>query len=306
MLLAVPFDWDGECVHQAFSMILTDKKTKLIKLGLLLICLLWLYFPVFHSLIEDWIHLQDFSHGFLVPFIALFIAWRRRQEIELATVNPSWLGAVLLMLGLILLILGDLAAESFTMRISFLIVLTGTILFLLGRTHLKLLIFPIAFMLLMIPVPSILMQKITFPMQLFASRVAKESLSLVGIPVLREGNIIQLEHISLQIAEACSGIRSLISLITLGVVFAYFSQQLFWKRALLVIACFPVAIIVNALRVSATGLLAQWYGRTVAQGFFHGFSGYLLFLVAFVILFILGLGLSKVDRTAPDKAVSGR
>ena len=182
------------------------------------------------------------------------------------------------------------------MRCSFLIVLTGIVLFLLGWKHFEVLLFPITFLMFMIPIPSILLQKITFPMQLFASNVAEFSLWAMGVPVLREGNIIHLASTSLEVAEACSGIRSLISLLALGTVFAYFSKKLFWERAVLILSCFPIAILVNALRVSATGVLANYYGMSVAEGFFHGFSGYLLFLVAFALLLLLGLVLSKLSR----------
>jgi len=182
------------------------------------------------------------------------------------------------------------------MRISFLIVLSGIVLFLLGWAHLKTLLFPIVFLIFMIPIPSILMGKITFPMQLFASKVAALSLHQLGVPVLREGNIISLAHTTLEVAEACSGIRSLISLLALGTVFAYFTKKSFWQRTVLVLSCFPIAIFVNSLRVTATGVLANNYGTSVAQGFFHGFSGYLLFLLAFVLLIGEGFLLSKFQR----------
>jgi exosortase len=146
----------------------------------------------------------------------------------------------------------------------------------------------------MIPIPSVLMDRVTFPMQLFASKVAAGSLDLMGIPVLREGNIIQLANTSLEVAEACSGIRSLISLFALSVVFAYFSQNKTWKRIVLVLSTFPIAIIANAARVTGTGILAHHYGSQVAQGFFHGFSGWILFVVAFVCLFVVGALLTKM------------
>jgi exosortase len=182
------------------------------------------------------------------------------------------------------------------MRFSMLVVLGGIILFLLGKECFKTLLFPLAFLIFMIPIPSVLMDRITFPMQLFASKVAARSLDLIGIPVLREGNIIQLANTSLEVAEACSGIRSLISLLALSVVFAYFSQNTTWKRIVLVLSTFPIAIIANAARVTGTGILAHHYGDQVAQGFFHGFSGWILFVVAFACLFVFGSILSKLKK----------
>jgi exosortase len=141
------------------------------------------------------------------------------------------------------------------------------------------------------------MDRITFPMQLFASKVAANTLYLIGIPVLREGNVMLLANTSLEVAEACSGIRSLISLLALSIVFAYLSQKETWKRILLVLSTFPIAIIANAARVSGTGILAHYYGDSVAQGFFHGFSGWILFVVAFVCLFLLGALLARMKRS---------
>jgi exosortase len=178
-----------------------------------------------------------------------------------------------------------------------LVVFGGIILFLLGNDFFKTLLFPIAFLIFMIPIPSILMDRITFPMQLFASKVAANTLYLIGIPVLREGNVMLLANTSLEVAEACSGIRSLISLLTLSVVFAYLTQKVTWKRVILVLSTFPIAIIANAARVSGTGILAHRYGDRVAQGFFHGFSGWILFVVAFVCLFVIGALLSKIKKT---------
>jgi len=198
-----------------------------------------------------------------------------------------------LFFGILLYLLGHLATEFFTMRFSLLVVLGGIILFLLGKEFFKALLFPLAFLIFMIPIPSVLMDRVTFPMQIFASKVAAGSLDLIGIPVLREGNIIQLANTSLEVAEACSGIRSLISLLALSVVFAYFSQNTTWKRVVLVLSTFPIAIVANAARVTGTGILAHHYGDKVAQGFFHGFSGWILFVVAFVCLFLLGALLSR-------------
>ncbi len=255
-----------------------------------------LYYPVFKSLVHDWLHLPDFSHGFFIPIISLYFLWERIDRLNNLPVAPKNSGVVVILLGLIMLLVGNLGAESFTTRLSFLIVLSGIVLFMLSWDHFKTLLFPIAFLLFMIPIPSILLQKITFPMQLFAANVATTSLQQIGIPVLREGNIIHLASTSLEVAEACSGIRSLISLLALGTVFAYFTRKSFWQRLILVLSCFPIAIIVNALRVSATGILADYYGMTVAGGFFHGFSGYLLFLVALALLATLGFFLGKFER----------
>lgn len=242
--------------------------------------------------------LPDFSHGFLVPLVSCYLVWERRAKLS-GSACPDNRGLVILAFGIVLLLFGRLAAEPFTQRLSILVVIAGIVLFLLGREHLKTIAFPLAFLLLMIPLPSFLLQKITFPMQLFASRCAAGALELLSIPVLREGNIIHLANTSLEVAEACSGIRSMISLLTLGVLFAYFTKKILWQRIVLVLACLPVTILVNAFRVSMTGFLAHRYGARAAGGFFHECSGFLLFLMAVALFYGLSLLLPK--PTPPGK-----
>jgi len=260
-------------------------------------CLIFLYAPVMKGLVSVWINMPDFSHGFLIPIVSLYFVYERRRQLRVLNPSSNWVGLGLIIFGILLLLLGNLATEYFTMRFSLLVVLGGILLFLLGREFFENLLFPLIFLIFMIPIPSILMDRITFPMQLFASKVAANTLYLTGIPVLREGNVMLLANTSLEVAEACSGIRSLISLLALSVVFAYFSQKETWKRILLILSTLPIAIIANAARVTGTGILAHHYGDKVAQGFFHGFSGWILFVVAFVCLFVVGSLLSRIKRS---------
>ena len=271
-------------------------RTTLFKLAIIVSCLVLLYFGVLRGLVYDWIHMPDFSHGFLIPIVSAYLVYERRKQLSAFSLSGNWKGFALLLLGIALLLLGNLATEYFAMRFSILVVLGGIVLFLLGKEYFKNLLFPTAFLVFMIPIPSVLLDRVTLPMQLFASKVAAKSLYFAGIPVLREGNVILLANTSLEVAEACSGIRSLISLLALAVVFAYLSQNSTWKRILLVLSTFPIAIIANAARVAGTGILAHHYGDKVAQGFFHGFSGWILFVVAFVCLFLVGSLLSRVKK----------
>ena len=275
---------------------LTSNRMALLKLAIMITCLAILYFRVVQGLISDWINLPDFSHGFLIPIVSFYFVYERRKTLSALNPSSSWVGLGLIIFGILLLLLGNLATEYFTMRFSILLVFGGIILFLLGKEFFKSLLFPIAFLIFMIPIPSILMDRITFPMQLFASKVAANTLYLIGIPVLREGNVMLLANTSLEVAEACSGIRSLISLLALSVVFAYLSQRVTWKRIIVVLSTFPIAILANAARVSGTGILAHRYGDSVAQGFFHGFSGWILFVVAFICLFVVGSILSRIKK----------
>jgi exosortase len=175
------------------------------------------------------------------------------------------------------------------------IVIAGIVLFLLGKEHLKTIAFPLAFLLLMIPLPSILLQKITFPMQLFVSRCAAESLRVLAIPVLLEGNKIGLSNTTLNVAEACSGIRSIISLVTFGTFFAYFMNKIMWQRVLIVLSALPIAILVNVVRVSGTAFLSYYYGPSVTEGLFHELLGLVLFLIAAALFYGLTLLFSRLS-----------
>lgn len=248
-----------------------------------------LYYFVLESLVRDWWNNPDYSHGFLIPLMSLYFIWDRRYRLLSLSPFPSAPGLIVLIAGIFLLIIGNLAAELFTMRFSMLMVLAGMTLYLLGKEYLRLFLFPISFLLLMIPIPAIIFNEIAFPLQLVAAKSAASVLYILGIPVLREGNLIFLANTVLEVAEACSGIRSLVSLIALALVFAYFTQTRFWKQLILVLSAIPIAIIANAIRVSGTGVLAHFYGEGVAQGFYHSFSGWVVFVVSFI--FMGGIGL---------------
>jgi len=246
-----------------------------------------LYRQVIVKLVHDWGADQNYSHGFLIVPLAAYFAWERRAKLTALPLSPSVWGLVLAAGSFLILLAGLLGAELFLTRMAMLGTLIGGVLFVLGWRHLKILAFPIGILLLMIPIPSILFNQIVFPLQLLASRLGEASLQLAGIPVLREGNVIVLANTTLEVAEACSGIRSLISLLTLGIVYGYFSDPRNGVRTLIALSAIPVAIIANGLRVAGTGIAAHFYGSAAAQGFFHEFSGWLVFVAAFAMLFLI-------------------
>jgi exosortase len=255
-----------------------------------------LYHNIAVRLVEQWYADPDYSHGFLVPFVSAYLAWERWDKLKRLPAKPSLWGIGVLTVGLLMLLLGTLGAELYLQRSSFLVVVSGLVLLLLGHDVLRVLLFPIAFLFFMIPLPAIVMNELAFPLQLFAAKTAAFCLFNFGIPILREGNVIVLAGTTLEVAEACSGIRSLQALLALGVFYAYFSQRVMWKRWLLVILSVPIAIIANAFRVSGTGMLAHYWGPEAAEGFYHTFSGWLIFLLAFVLLLLCDVVLSKVTR----------
>lgn len=263
-----------------------------------------LFYEVLVKLVHDWSTDDNYSHGFLIIPIALYLAWERREGLIGAPRAPSLLGLVGVFAGIALLIMGVLGAELFVTRIALLAVLAGSVLYVFGWHHLRLLAFPLALLLLMIPIPAILFNQVAFPLQLLASRFAADVLSLVGIPVLREGNVIVLAHTTLEVAEACSGLRSLVSLITLGILLGYFTEKRLWVRWLLVMATIPTAIFANGLRVAGTGILAHYWGPEAAEGFFHTFSGWLVFGFAFGLVLLVQWLIRRIAPTPSDPATA--
>jgi len=252
---------------------------------LFLSLLIGIYWSIFLGLVSDWWTDPNYSHGFLVPLFSGFWVWQQRKTLARIAPQGSWFGLPILLGGIGMLVLGDLGAEDFLTRSSFIVILTGLILFHLGVKILRILLFPLAFLLLMVPLPMIIFNAVAFPLQGLAARNATWILDLLGIPALRDGNIIHLSHITLGVTEACSGIRSLVSLLALAVGWAYLSLPKEWLRLLFICSVVPITIIANAGRVVVTGLLGQWFGVEYAQGFFHLFSGWIIFLVAFACLF---------------------
>jgi exosortase len=264
---------------------------------LVLACLVGaLYYDILGRLAVQWDTDRDYSHGFLVPLVSGFLIWERRKRLALLPILPSFWGIAMLGVGLIMLFIGSIGAELFLQRSSLIVVISGLVLLLLGPEFLRMLIFPIGFLFFMIPLPAIVMNTLAFPLQLFAAKTAAFCLFNFGIPVLREGNVIVLAGTTLEVAEACSGIRSLQALLALGTVYAYFSERVMWKRWALVLLSIPIAIIANAFRVSGTGVLAHYWGHEAAEGFYHTFSGWLIFVVAFLLLLGSGSLLSRLGR----------
>jgi exosortase len=258
------------------------------------------YWQVFARLVRDWTNDGNYSHGFLIVPLSLYFAWERRARIRALPRQPSAFGLVVVIGSLIVLLAGLMAAELFLTRVSIIGVVAGAILFLYGWSTLGVLALPVLFLLLMIPIPAILLNQVTFPLQLLASQVGEQSLRALDVPVLREGNVIVLANVSLEVAEACSGIRSLISLLTLGIVYGYFVDPRFSVRFIVALFTIPIAIVSNGLRVAGTGIAAHYWGAKVAEGFFHTFSGWLVFVVAFCMLVVVTrLIIRLVPRSSP-------
>jgi exosortase len=297
--------------------------------------LAFVYFTVLVKLGRDWWSDENYSHGLLVPFVIGYVLWHERKRLNAAQIRPHvWLGVAGVGVSLVMLWAGVAGAELFIQRISIVVMLASVVIYFRGFRWLRLIAVPLFLLILSIPVPQIVFNKIAFPLQLFASRCAVSAMQLFDISVLRQGNVIELmplgahEPKRLAVVEACSGIRSLMTLVTLAVVYAYFTKPgsgsdddgatpkemrtrpprsqrsvveflrsyIFWRSLILVTAAVPIAILTNALRVSGTGVLAHYYGTRVADGFFHTFSGWVIYIAAALLLFATGWALDRFVR----------
>jgi exosortase len=253
----------------------------------LVLAVAWLYFPIAVRLGIQWFADPNFTHGIFVPAFSAFVIWEKRKHLRALPVQPSWAGLAVLVLGLGILAVGVMGAELFLSRVSFLIVAVGLMALFLGWNHVRACWFPLAFLLLMIPIPSIIFNQITTPLQTIASISAAHLLPWFGVPVLREGNIIRLPTMALEVAVACSGIRSLMSLATLSIIYGYLMESSPSIRVLLALASVPIAVAANSLRIVGTGLIVQYWDPEKAEGFFHAFSGWLVFVVSLLLLFLV-------------------
>lgn len=267
----------------------------------------FLYAGVLTKLGYDWWTDENYSHGLLVPLVIGFIVFVEFDGLKRAAGKPLFRsGGAVILLALAMLLAGTLGAELFMQRISLLVMLAGIVLYFFGGRVLRLLAAPFVLLFLSIPIPQIVFNKIAFPLQIWASQLAVWTIRTSGVAAVRKGNIIEilpqgaLQVISLEVVEACSGIRSLMTLMALALVLAYFTGDQtekrpadgfgflknfdFWRAAVLLAAAVPIAIVTNAGRVAATGILTYYYGKRATEGLLHASAGWIVFITAFIIL----------------------
>lgn len=268
-----------------FQQSLTHNRLQLI---LVLPLLAGMYFRIVPDMVKDWYHDENYSHGFLVPIIAGYFLWQRWPGLKERLVKPDNLGLIVIVWGVFQLLLAWLGTEYFTMRTSLIVLLAGMTLFWFGRDVLKGMALPLGYLIFMVPIPYIIYDMIAFPLKLFVTKVSVVFLKILGVAVLREGNIIMFPATTLEVADACSGIRSLISLLAIAAAYAFLIRTSNVRRWTIICAAIPIAVTTNALRVIVTGILAQWWGTRAAEGFFHEFAGMAVFAVAMVMLVTFG------------------
>jgi exosortase len=275
-------------------------RMKWLPYAIIAILLCALYWRVAVKLVYDWYSIPDYSHGFLVPFFAAFLIWDKRKTLSAIPIKQTWAGIALVVFAIAVLILGVYGVELFTARISFVMLLAGLIWTFFGWAMIKALRFPLLVLILAIPIPAIVFNQITFPLQLLASRIASDILPVLGVPTLHEGNVIELPIMKLEVAEACSGIRSLMSLFTLAVFYGYFLEKTTKRRVILALASIPIAVTANVVRIVGTGLCVQYWDPEKALGFFHEFSGWVMFVVSLVCLYLVHRAMRLISPAKAD------
>lgn len=275
-----------------------EKRINIVPIAYILmvaVSFLLLFSHTLTKLIHDWSTDDNYSHGFLIPFVAGYMIWQHWDELAQQEINPSYWGLVALFFGMFLHVVGNIGAELFTMRFAIVVTIFGLSLFFFGSRITGMILVPIAYLIFMIPIPAIIWNKISFPLQLFAARISAGVVELIGIPIFREGNILHLPNTSLEVVDACSGLRSLTSLLALSGAFAYIVELKTLSRWILFLSAVPIAIVVNILRLTTTAIMARWIGPGAAQGFLHDFSGIFVFVVAFVLVFGVYLLLTRIE-----------
>ncbi len=260
-------------------------RVSLILITVAIAALIVLYLPFFKTLVVAWEYNENYSHGYFIPFISLYMVYTLRFRLQKESLSGSLSGLLLLVPGLLLLIAGKVGSEFFVQRFSFLLCLLGVILLLAGVRIARIVLVPVCYLIFMIPLPAIIWNKLAFPLQLFGSGLTEEMIRFLGVPVFREGNVLHLAETSLEVVAACSGLRSLVTMFALAGLLAFLAKMSLWKRLVLFFSAAPAAIIANIIRLTGTALLASKYGGRVAQGFLHDFSGMVVFAIGLALLF---------------------
>jgi exosortase len=255
-----------------------------------------MYYNIAPLMVQQWYDDPNYSHGFIVPLIAGYFIYERREELMKTEVKPSTAGLLIIIFGLLQLCVGYLAFELYTMRSSFIVILAGMILYFFGMAVFRIMLLPVIYLFFMVPLPYIVYDSLAFPLKQFVAKYSVEVLQLMGVVIIREGNILMLPETTLEVADACSGIRSLVSLLALATAFAVFSLKSTVKRVIMIIMAIPIAIFTNGLRVIGTGILAQYWGAKAAEGFFHEFAGLAVFGVALLMLAGLGALMNRGEK----------
>ncbi|WP_372683009.1 VPLPA-CTERM-specific exosortase XrtD [Desulfosarcina sp.] len=270
--------------------------------GVLLAMVIVIFWDTLSGLYQQWMNNDDYSHGLLILPVSLFLIWEKRKAILELTPRMDWRGLLVMAAAVGLFTVGELGAELFTTRASIITLVIGAVWWIYGYAVIRVIAFPLLLLYLMLPLPGFVYRNLTFPLQLIASSVSVDILNTLGFLAYREGNVIDMGFSQFQVVEACNGLRFVLPLLCLGVIFAFYRPMIWWKRLVLVVVTVPLAVGTNVVRIAGTGILAHYFGVDVAQGFFHDFSGWVVFMVCFA-LFLGAAGLLSLlpGKPAPPR-----
>jgi len=275
--------------------VLIDKR----KFAVLLLVWAAVISPVAPAMVGTWLNHSDNSHALLVPLISMYFVWIKREELGRIEISGSAVGGLFLAGTLVVYLVSLVGGIAVFARLMIVFSLLGLLWSCMGRQVVRVLAFPLGFLVFMVPVPDSVLGMVSFPLQLLATKIAGGVIQFCSIPVYREGNMLYFVHTQLEVAEACSGIRSIMALTMLSVIFAHLSGNGWWRKALLIVSAIPIAMLANILRVSGTGILAHFFGNKVARGFLHEFSGLAVFVFGLVLLFLVFNLLNRIGNSNP-------
>jgi len=264
-----------------------ENRISLVLFGFLFGVFIIVFFPIWQRLIQAWASSDDYSHGFLIVPLSLYIIWQKRKFLKETPTNPSWGVFPLVFLSLFLYLAAEYAEIRTLATLSMLLFIGSSLIFLFGFQIFKICIFPLFLLLFMIPVPAQIYAALTIPLQLFVTKLTVFFASGMGVPILREGNVLFLPEHTLQVVQACSGLRSIMSLLTLGIVISYFTLTSNFLRTFLTLSAIPVAIMVNVARVLAMVIAFYFFNYDLTHGTVHTVFGTSIFVLAIVLFLVL-------------------
>jgi exosortase D (VPLPA-CTERM-specific) len=262
------------------------------------------YWQTITGLFHVWTTNEDYSYAFLIPFMSGYLIWERRQEFRRTPFSTNWLGGILFVFFILVSAYGILGSSPSAVRPAIPLIILAITLFCFGKQIFKIMLFPLALLIFMIPLPTMYGTLVGVHLKRISTLLGELILRLAGITVFVEGNVIDLGVTQLQVVDACSGLRYVLPLLCVGVIFAYFFEKVRWRQVVIAVSTMPIAIITNGIRIGATGILAERYGSDVAHGFFHGFSGWLIFVFAFALLFVVHFILKLIFGKTPSHKAS--
>jgi len=278
-----------------------ENKKNIINFSICAVLLMVTYIPTMRWMFDRWMAAESYyGHGFLIPIISLGILWQRCGLLKKARISNEISGLVIVAIGLLIHIVCALLKVYFISGFSFVFVLYGLVLFFFGKEMTRQLIFPIFFLLAMVPLPLVLIGNLTVKLKLFAAQVSTVILNNIGFPSIRDGSIIRMPNSFIAVEAPCSGLRSLIALLTLGLLFAFVIKVSYLKKGLLFLSALPIAIATNVFRILMLATVNDLYGEKVAMGFFHDFLGFVVFGFAFLGLWAIGRILEPKRKEGED------